>query len=233
MSVKEKMTAIADAIRGKTGKTEKLTLDAMASGVNEVYIAGGVEAIADLAQGTIDGEYASDEVTSLRTGAFCKCANLTSVSLPNCTKFVGFRQFSECTKMTTLNLPKLETIPEGNQNFGNLTSVGEIRLPSLTTISGSSATFTNCHNIKKIIMPLLSGSTIGSSCFDNNYWLDTLVLGGDTLNPLGNTNVFRNAGTYGNGLSIYVPDALVDTYKTATNWTAFADKIKPMSELEE
>lgn len=40
MSVNEKMTAIADAIRSKTGGTEALTLDDMASGVNDVYDAG-------------------------------------------------------------------------------------------------------------------------------------------------------------------------------------------------
>ena len=40
MSVNEKMTAIADAIREKTGKTETLGLDAMAVGVGEVYEAG-------------------------------------------------------------------------------------------------------------------------------------------------------------------------------------------------
>ena len=40
MSVNEKMTAIADNIRDKTGGTEALTLDDMASGVNEVYEAG-------------------------------------------------------------------------------------------------------------------------------------------------------------------------------------------------
>jgi hypothetical protein len=40
MSVKEKMTAIADNIRSKTGGTEALTLDDMVSGVNEVYEAG-------------------------------------------------------------------------------------------------------------------------------------------------------------------------------------------------
>lgn len=39
-TVNEKMTAIADAIRNKTGGTEALTLDGMASGVNEVYNAG-------------------------------------------------------------------------------------------------------------------------------------------------------------------------------------------------
>ena len=40
MSVNEKMTAIADNIRSKTGGTKALTLDGMASGVNEVYEAG-------------------------------------------------------------------------------------------------------------------------------------------------------------------------------------------------
>lgn len=40
MSVNEKMTAIADAIRGKTGKTGNLNLDAMATEVGAVHEAG-------------------------------------------------------------------------------------------------------------------------------------------------------------------------------------------------
>lgn len=40
MSVKEKMTAIASAIRSKTGGTEKLGLDQMAAGVEQVYEVG-------------------------------------------------------------------------------------------------------------------------------------------------------------------------------------------------
>ena len=40
MSVNEKMTAIADAIRDKTGGTKKLGLDAMTAGIDEVYTAG-------------------------------------------------------------------------------------------------------------------------------------------------------------------------------------------------
>ena len=31
---------------------------------------------------------------------------------------------------------------------------------------------------------------------------------------------------------IYVPDQLVDAYKTATNWVTYADQIKPISKLE-
>ena len=33
-------------------------------------------------------------------------------------------------------------------------------------------------------------------------------------------------------LKIYVPDASLNDYKTATNWVAYADKIFPLSELE-
>ena len=40
MSVHEKMTAIADAIRSKTGETQKLTLDAMAQAIPQIYGAG-------------------------------------------------------------------------------------------------------------------------------------------------------------------------------------------------
>lgn len=35
--------------------------------------------------------------------------------------------------------------------------------------------------------------------------------------------------TNGNTCPIYVPDNAVDTYKTATNWSAYADRIKPIS----
>lgn len=40
MSVNEKMTAIADAIRAKTGGTESLTLDAMATEIPKIYEEG-------------------------------------------------------------------------------------------------------------------------------------------------------------------------------------------------
>lgn len=33
------------------------------------------------------------------------------------------------------------------------------------------------------------------------------------------------------GLKIYVPDSAIETYKTATNWSEFADKIVGFSEL--
>lgn len=37
---------------------------------------------------------------------------------------------------------------------------------------------------------------------------------------------------FSTGTRIYVPDELVEEYKVAENWTAYADYIKPLSELE-
>lgn len=45
MSVNEKMTAIADAIRGKTGGTEPLTLDQMATEIAGIQVGGGGAAL--------------------------------------------------------------------------------------------------------------------------------------------------------------------------------------------
>ncbi len=42
-TVNEKMTAIADAIRDKTGKTDKLTLDDMATDIEAVYSRGAID----------------------------------------------------------------------------------------------------------------------------------------------------------------------------------------------
>lgn len=48
------------------------------------------------------------------------------------------------------------------------------------------------------------------------------------------TPVSINSSTipsYISELKIYVPDSAIETYKTATNWSAFADKIVGFSEL--
>jgi hypothetical protein len=46
---------------------------------------------------------------------------------------------------------------------------------------------------------------------------------------LANKNAFNNINSI---CKIYVPDASVTAYKTATNWVTYADYIYPMSEME-
>lgn len=67
MSVRERMTAIADAIREKTGITEPLSLFEMAGGVGAVYDAGVRDADAAHAARCFDGAFRGD---GSRTASF-------------------------------------------------------------------------------------------------------------------------------------------------------------------
>ena len=68
MSVKEKMTAIADAIRDKTGETSLLTLDDMATDIPKVYETGKV----DEARAWWDCMTKDNTVTNYNN-RFCRC----------------------------------------------------------------------------------------------------------------------------------------------------------------
>lgn len=193
-----------------------------------------VDTLADFVQGTAVGEYVSDKVTNLKMAAFAQCKDLTKVSLPNCVSFTSFRIFFGCVNITELNLPSLTTIADGTYAFGNMNSLQEISLPNLTTMSTFNGTFDNCWKVKKIDLPKLGGTSIGANAFKNCYKLHTLVLGGSVMNPLTTSTAFNYVGSdTDKPFYIYVPDDLVNTYKTATNWSTMADKIKPISELEE
>ena len=188
-----------------------------------------------LLDGTIAGEYSSDKVTRLKYAAFHSCNRLTKISLPNCTE-IDYRSFYSCEKVEELYLPNLTAIlTDANSMFAYMSSVKEIDFPNLTTIPslGLDGTFSNCPQLTKINLPKLGATSIKRYCFTNCYALHTLVLGGE-FKALENANAFNYTGNMAEKpFYIYVPDDLVDAYKTATNWTAFADKIKPMSELEE
>ena len=74
-------------------------------------------------------------------------------------------------------------------------------------------------------------TAISTFAFGNCKVLAKFIIRTESVCILGNTNVFANIDS--SVLNIYVPDSLVDSYKTATNWSTYADQIKPISELEE
>ena len=52
MALTDKLTAIGDAIRGKTGKTEGLTLDQMATEISGIQAGGAIEPLTVTENGT-------------------------------------------------------------------------------------------------------------------------------------------------------------------------------------
>ena len=61
--------------------------------------------------------------------------------------------------------------------------------------------------------------------------IQTLVLRASDVCSLGSTKILENSLIATGEGYIYVPDNLVNLYKTATNWSTYANQIKPLSEL--
>ena len=154
--------------------------------------------------GTINGEYIDDEIKYLRYGAFADCKNITKVSLPSCEEFGGNYVFYNMVDVTEFSLPKVK-----RGSFG--------------------ATFMGCSSVTKIDLSGLGGAEIGAQCFRNCPNLQTVILGGNTMNTLANTNALLGTPTT---MSIYVPDDLVDDYKANSTWASYVSRIKPRSALE-
>ena len=71
---------------------------------------------------------------------------------------------------------------------------------------------------------------IENSSFSNSG-LTTLSLPNVSAVPTGGNGMFSSTPIDRGTGSIYVPDALVENFKSATNWSNYADVIKPISEM--
>ena len=130
---------------------------------------------------------------------------------------IGKYAFSYCSNLTSV------TIPEGVTSIGSYAfyycgDLTSITLPSTLTSIGPSA-FYRCGGLTSITIP--EGVTsIGNSAFQYCTSLTSMRVEATTPPTLSNKNAISSATT-----QIQVPMASVEAYKTATNWSNFADII--------
>ena len=163
--------------------------------------------------------------TSIGNNAFQYCDSLTTVDFPAC-KNIGNSAFGYCSLLTTVNFPVCTSI--GSSAFYYCSRLTTVDFPVCTSI-GSYA-FVSCISLTAINFPACTD--IGLSAFNKCYKLLSLTLGASKVCTLRNSNAFTSTPIAGytsstNGVlgSIFVPASLVSAYKTATNWTYFADRI--------
>ena len=92
--------------------------------------------------------------------------------------------------------------------------------------------FQNCKNLESLQIASSTSSDyyIKANAFSGCTNLSRLIITNRFI--LSNINAFEGT-PIGNGEGyIYVTDSLVNTYKSMTNWSTFANQIKPLSELE-
>ena len=192
-----------------------------------------------LAAGTIK-EVVDDETVTLSTcfyrspvekATFAKCTNILNYGgFHNCQKLffvdfpalkkIGLYAFSYTPKLTNILFPKVTEIV--NLAFEG-SGVEKVDLHSCYTINYAS--FNSCANLKEIKIPICGN--IGQRCFYNCNSLVKIFLDGVTAVPTLGTEALTGTPEE---LKIIVPDNLVDSFKAATNWSAYADKIVGISE---
>lgn len=196
----------------------------------------GAYAALTLVDRSISGAYENDRVTAVGNYALFACKNLTEAHFLSAVT-IGNNAFCECNALITANLPAATAL--GNQAFQNCLKLEDVSIPLVATV-GTSA-FSAC-NQKLTRLDLPSVTTIDASAFNNCYSLMTVILRSNTVASLKNTNAFvgcyhflgtTNATYNPNGLKdgyIYVPKALVDSYKAATNWSTYANQIRAIED---
>ena len=99
MALTDKLTAIANAIRAKTGKTAKMTMTEMATEITNIpQTSTGAE------NGVIDRSvtsYSNDSVTEIGMYAFSYCSKLTEAEFPAATS-VSYCSFFDCSNLQTV-----------------------------------------------------------------------------------------------------------------------------------
>ena len=104
-------------------------------------------------------------------------------------------------------------------------SIENIKVSNAASIGDGA--FSDCSSLTEASFP--NAISIGISAFQNCSSLTTIYVGINisTVCTLSSTNAFTNCTSLTN---IYVPASLVDSYKSATNWSSYADKIKADAE---
>lgn len=164
-----------------------------------------------------DGTNGAHPVTHIGYQAFANCTSLTSVSIASSVTTIDERAFSGCTSLTDVTIPDSVT-SIGNYAFRNCTSLTSVNIPNSVTYLGDKA-FRDCSSLTSVIIGN-SVTSIGYEAFNICPSLKTIILFPEMPPTLG-TNAIPSTVT-----DIYVQQSSKEAYKTATNWTTLADKIK-------
>ena len=148
--------------------------------------------------GGINSLYAP-KLISMAFSACYNCKSLTQVDFP-CLGILPRSGFMN-TGLINISFPcaysTWETV------FANCQSLQTAFIPNLIHLSAS--VFSSCHNLSSLTLLTMSASLINTNAFANT--------------PMSNSSYL---GYFG---SIYVPSQAVASFKAATNWAAYSDRI--------
>lgn len=202
--------AICDAVRAKTGDTAVLKSGDLAAAIEEIQCAGE-NTIVPFIENTIT-TFSNEELTVIAPYGFAGKTELQSLYIPNVATVGGYA-FESCGSLTEIHFEKHISIGTGTDDY---------------------FFFRGASNARKI--EFNGGfSFIGSStyAFYNLNNLEALIIRGDDVSNLNTTANFNGSSIEKGTGYIYVPAALVEEYKAATNWVKFSEQFRAIEDYPE
>lgn len=176
---------------------------------------------------TLDGSLTSiDSTVTSVVGYACRgLSKLKTVKLPNATS-IGTYAFYYCTSMTSINAPKVTTL--NSYAFYNCSKLSKVNFPLATSIP--TYCFYTCGGVTKADFG--AAKSIAASAFAYCDSMDTLILRRtDAICTLANTtNALKNTPIAGGTGYVYVPSALIETYKANSVWSTYANQFRAIED---
>lgn len=222
----ETLTGIADAIRTKDGTTEPIPAGSMAQRIIDIPT-GNPESeamLAGLVDGTATKVVLPANIAAIRNYAFYNNTKLSSLVAEGVTT-CGTYAFYGCSYVGTISMPNLTAI--SSYAFNGCRFLKTVDLYKVNTIS--SYALQGCTSLE--IVDLHVATAIQSAAFSGCSSLATFILRRtDTVAQMANASALNGTKIRTGTGYIYVPAALIDTYKAATNWSTYAAQFRVLEE---
>lgn len=227
------LSNIASAIREKNGGSATYKPGEMAAAISNLPTGGGNdnENLIVTRPTNTNVTYVNHEIESIGNHVFRQWTNelgygLVGVDCSN-VRTIGDFAFYDDFLLTSVNFPKLTAIRE--EAFDKCTHLPTINLPMCNFVGNYG--LSNCTALTKVDLGNGSNSnsaTLRYRCFFRNENMTALILRGNEVFT-NEGEIFGQYSTDYNGY-IYVPQALLANYKTATNWAALSSKIRAIED---
>ncbi len=163
--------------------------------------------------GTVTHGGVTYTVTAIGNSAFRKCADLTSLTLPNTITDIKPLAFYYCDSLTSLDIPNSVTTIH-HEAFWICRGLTHVTIPNSVTSIGYDA-FRNCSALSSVVIGK-NVATIGQNCFLYDPLLTEITCLGETPPAVSNTTHFFSLYE---GVTLRVPYGSHEAYRNTAPWS--------------
>ena len=195
----------------------------MSDFINTMDVIGDEELTKRIIERT-NTEYKDNNIYTIGNYGLADNVALVTVEFPNVTTLDG-SAFSGCSDLKNIILPKVTTI--GGSAFANCKALTDVVFRYVTSVGYGA--FQGCTNL--VSADFHKFTSFKSSIFNGADKITTIIIRSETAAILDGSGLVSTSTPIAKGTGyIYVPRALVDTYKTATNWSTYANQFRALED---